>query len=162
MGGATKRYELTTLWHLDAPIERVWAALYGVEDWPTWWRYVKAVSGVAKGDAAGIGAAHEFTWASRLPYELSFTMVVTEIRKPTRLAGRAHGQLAGEGLWTLSADGPTTLVQYDWRVATERAWMNALAPLLAPLFRWNHGKVMAAGGEDLARHLGVRCLAMRC
>jgi hypothetical protein len=28
-----------------------------------------------------------------------------------------------------------------------------LAPLLAPVFRWNHGKVMADGGRGLAREL---------
>jgi hypothetical protein len=46
-----------------------------------------------------------------------------------------------------------------WQVATSRAWMNALAPVLAPAFRWNHGAVMAAGARGLASHLGVELLA---
>jgi len=37
------------------------------------------------------------------------------------------------GLWTLTAeDADTTRVQYDWRVKTEKAWMNLLAPLAKP------------------------------
>jgi hypothetical protein len=39
--------------------------------------------------------------------------------------------------------------------------MNAGAPLLAPLFVWNHDQVMAEGGRGLARHLGVPLLAHR-
>ena len=37
-------------------------------------------------------------------------------------------------------------------------WMNLLAPLLAPAFRWNHGQVMAQGGHGLAQYLGVPLL----
>jgi hypothetical protein len=39
--------------------------------------------------------------------------------------------------------------------------MNALAPLLAPAFAWNHHAVMRAGGDGLARHLGVPFLGFR-
>jgi len=49
-------------------------------------------------------------------------------------------------------------VRYDWQVLTSRAWMNALAPILAPMFRWNHGEVMAEGARGLARYLGVQQL----
>jgi hypothetical protein len=45
-------------------------------------------------------------------------------------------------------------------VTTGKRWMNALAPLLAPVFAWNHDQVMAEGGRGLARHLGVTLL--RC
>ena len=37
--------------------------------------------------------------------------------------------------------------------------MNLLGPLLAPVFRWNHDYVMAAGGRGLAHHLGVELVA---
>ena len=53
----------------------------------------------------------------------------------------------------------TTRVRYDWTVFTTKRWMNALAPLLEPAFRWNHHQVMAEGGRGLAKYLGVRLLA---
>lgn len=43
-----------------------------------------------------------------------------------------------------------------WRVELARPWMRWLAPLLAPLFRWNHDGLMRAGREGLARHLGAQ------
>jgi uncharacterized protein YndB with AHSA1/START domain len=151
-------YELVTEWHLDAPIGRVWDALYDVDGWPRWWKYVLAVETVEPGDDRGVGAVRRYTWGSRLPYRLSFNMRSTVVEPPHVLAGEAAGELNGAGRWTLTEDGATTRARYDWNVATSRAWMNALAPLLAPAFRWNHGQVMADGARGLARHLGVRLL----
>ena len=42
---------------------------------------------------------------------------------------------------------------------TTKPWMNAVAPIAAPVFRWNHHQVMRWGGEGIARHLGCRLLA---
>jgi hypothetical protein len=44
-------------------------------------------------------------------------------------------------------------VQYEWIVEAHRPWMRRLAPLLAPMYRWNHGRVMAAGERGLIAHL---------
>ena len=37
--------------------------------------------------------------------------------------------------------------------------MNAIAPLARPAFAWNHGYVMRAGAEGIARELGARLIA---
>jgi uncharacterized protein YndB with AHSA1/START domain len=149
------RYTLVTDWQLAAPIERVWQALYDVAAWPQWWPYVQSVVEVTPGNADGVGAVRRYTWTSRLPYRLSFDMRSTIVQRPFVLEGEAQGELNGTGRWTLRDAGAGTGVRYDWSVSTSRPWMNALAPLLAPAFRWNHGQVMAAGARGLARHLGV-------
>jgi uncharacterized protein YndB with AHSA1/START domain len=151
-------YALMTDWRLEAPVERVWEALYEVARWPQWWPYVLAVAELAPGDASGVGAVRRYTWSSRLPYRLSFEMRSTIVQRPYILEGEAVGELTGRGRWTLREEGIGTAVRYDWNVSTSRAWMNALAPLLAPAFRWNHGQVMAAGARGLAGHLGVKLL----
>ena len=149
------RYVLITNWHLDAPIERVWHAISLVEDWPRWWKFVESVVELERGDADGVGALRRYTWTSQLPYELSFEMRTTAARRPEFLEGLASGELNGCGRWHLAREGRTTRVRYEWSVETGKAWMNLVAPLLAPMFRWNHGEVMAEGGRGLARHLGV-------
>ena len=153
-------YALTTEWVLDAPTEAVYAALKTPEAWPRWWRYVEAVVLVRKGDAEGIGAVHRYTWSSRLPYRLSFDMETTALAPPHRIEAVARGDLSGTGRWDLAAEDRNARVRYTWRVTTGKRWMNALAPLLAPVFAWNHDQVMAEGGRGLARHLGVTLL--RC
>ncbi len=155
-----KRYSLVTRWVLEAPIERVWDALTVPAEWPRWWRYVESVSELEPGQANGLGALRRYVWSSRLPYRLAFEMRTTGIERPFAIEGVASGELNGIGRWDLREVGEdTTRVQYTWTVATDKAWMNALAPLLAPVFEWNHDQVMRSGGEGLARHLGATLLA---
>jgi len=154
-----KQFSLTTVWHLDAPIERVWDALYAVESWPRWWRYVIAVAEIEKGDAQGVGSLRRYTWSSRLPYRLSFNMRTTAVARPTSMEGIASGDLDGNGRWRLEPLGDTTRVQYEWTVVVGKPWMRAFAPLLAPVFAWNHDQVMREGGRGIARHLGVTLIA---
>jgi polyketide cyclase/dehydrase/lipid transport protein len=154
-----KGFALVSRWSLDAPIEAVWEAIYDSDHWPQWWKYVRSVREIQKGDSSGVGAIRRFTWTSRLPYSLTFDMRTTVVERPYRLEGEAIGELVGSGRWSLTRLGSVTEVRYTWEVATTRAWMNAMAPLLAPAFKWNHNQVMAEGGRALARVLGVRLLA---
>jgi hypothetical protein len=117
---------------------------------------VLAVKELERGDAIGVGALRRYTWGSRLPYTLSFDMRTTLVDSPHRLEGIAQGELNGTGRWTLAEQAGVTSVRYDWQVNTSRPWMNALSPLLAPMFRSNHGEVMAEGARGLAHYLGVR------
>ncbi len=141
------------------PIARVWNALAAPERWPSWWRYVESVTDIEAGDGRGVGALRRFTWSSRLPYRLSFAMRTTVLDEPHRMEGIASGDLNGSGEWGLSESGTATRVNYVWTVRTDKAWMNLFAPILAPVFAWNHNEVMREGGRGLARHLGVRLLA---
>ena len=67
--------------------------------------------------------------------------------------------VAGIGSWRLYEDDGATAVLFEWRVHTTRWWMNALAPVARPVFRWNHDRLMRAGGRGLARRLGVELLS---
>ena len=152
-------FELVSDWRIAAPIEQVWQALHDAESWPQWWPYVRAVTPLRTGDASGLGAMRRFSWGSRLPYGLAFDVEVVELQRPQRMRGRASGELEGEGLWELQPDGNGTRVRYTWRVELTRPWMRFMAPLMAPVFRWNHNGVMHAGAEGLARYLNVPLLA---
>lgn len=154
-----RQYSLVTEWQLDAPIERVWDALAAPEIWPSWWRYVESVVDIETGDSRGIGALRRYTWSSRLPYRLSFAMRTTVLDEPHRIEGIASGDLNGTGQWQLGESGTTTRVTYVWTVRTDKAWMNLFAPILAPVFAWNHNEVMREGGRGLAHYLGVPLLA---
>ena len=151
----TARYALTTEWVLGAPIDRVFDVLTMPEAWPTWWRCVERVALLRAGNADGVGAVRRYTWTSRLPYRLTFDMETTAVDRPHAIAGVARGELSGTGRWALRTTSAGTAVVYEWNVGTGKRWMNALAPLLAPVFEWNHDQVMAEGGRGIARHLGV-------
>ena len=150
---AVTRFDLVTEWHLDTPIERIWAELITPEHWPEWWRAVKKVEIVREGDRDGIGAVRRFTWATALPYTLSFDMTATRIEPMSLIEGQARGELEGIGRWTLRPEGDGTYVRYDWMVDITKPWQVALAPLLRPVFAWNHQVVLGWGFDDLKTRL---------
>lgn len=146
-------YQLVTHWRFPVPLGLVWEQLQHPEEWPQWWKGVRAVQLLESGDAAGIGAYRRMTWRSALPYELSFNMRTVRIEPQHQIEGLADGELSGRGLWTLRSEGTGTAVRYDWTVEATRRWMQVLAPLAKPLFAWNHGVVMGWGHTGLSQRL---------
>jgi uncharacterized protein YndB with AHSA1/START domain len=156
-------YEFVTVWRLEAPLEKVWERIKDSEHWHEWWQGVIRVAELKPGDADGLGSIRRSTWKSALPYKLEFDLEVTRIEAPNILEARAFGELEGTGLWTLSAENVgenknITRVRYDWKVKTTKAWMNYLAPVAKPFFRWNHNIIMGWGGEGLAKNLNCNLL----
>jgi uncharacterized protein YndB with AHSA1/START domain len=152
-----RAYEYRSHWLIPAPLERVWAVLTEVESWPAWWPYVKRVETLRRGDASGLGAIRRIDWGSRLPYGFTLDVECTEVQRLQLLRGRSRGHLEGEGVWTLAPrDAGSTDVRYCWRLDVNRPWMKLAAPLMAPVFRWNHEGVMRGGQLGLARHLVPR------
>jgi len=150
-------YAFVTIWRLEAPLEEVWDAIYHSETWPEWWRGVESVIELEKGTNGGIGNKRRYTWKGVLPYRLTFVICTTTIEHGRLLEGTASGDVVGTGIWRFSQEGDVTVVRYEWRVRTTKRWMNLLAPMARPLFRWNHDKVMGWGAEGLAGNLGRLC-----
>ena len=152
----SRRLRYVTEWRLDAPIGQVWDALVDVETWPEWWPHVREVHTLHRGAANGLASVRRLQWSSRLPYGFALEVETTEVQAPTRLVGRASGDMAGVGAWELACEGTGTRVRYTWTLELHTRWMRLSAPLMAPVFRWNHEGVMRSGGLGLARHLAMR------
>lgn len=152
-------YEFVTVWRFDAPVEKVWREIKHSENWHKWWKGVLKVEELKKGNADGLGSIRRSTWKSKLPYTLCFDSEIVCIKHLKKIEIHASGELEGTGLWQFFAeDENTTRVKYDWRVRTAKPWMNFLAPLAKPFFRWNHDFIMHRGGEGLAARLNCRLL----
>ena len=152
-------YAFLTAWRIAAPREEVFEVIHASERWPEWWDGVEEVVKLEDGDPEGRGSLGRYRWRSALRYRLEFEMRITGVERPERMDGEAVGELSGTGRWRLFDDEGTTLVLFDWQVRTTRSWMNALAPVARPVFRWNHDRLMRAGGYGLARRLGVELLS---
>jgi hypothetical protein len=153
------RYSLLTVWHIDAPIEKVWSAIYQVHHWPVWWKGAMGVVELEKGDPLGVGSLHRLIWKSRLPYTLMFECRVTRVDPLVALEGTASGAVEGAGRWQFYQEGLTSVVRYEWRVRTTKPWMRLLSPVAYPLFKWNHDVLMREGGLGLSRLLDARLIA---
>lgn len=148
-------YTFQTVWLVEAPRQAVWDVLSDVLRWPRWWHGARSVSELDPGDARRVGSRYRVCWRSVLPYTVEMDFLVDEVEEPSRMAGRASGELTGTGVWTLSEDGGRTRVTYDWDVATTRSWMDAVALMARPVLARNHDWIMRQGGEGLGRVLGT-------
>lgn len=149
-------YQFVTIWNIDADVERVWDVIEAVEAWPEWWKGVLRVEELKKGDESGVGSIRRTVWRSALPYELEFDSEVVSVERLKLIEARAFGELDGHGLWRFESISPDrTRVMYEWNVKTTKAWMNLLAPIAGPVFRWNHDTIMRWGEEGLKMRLGL-------
>lgn len=146
-------YQFHTTWRFAAPLDLVWEAIYHSEIWPKWWPGLLSVVELERGDDNGIGNLRRYSWKGVIPYRLVFDIRTTRIERPNLLAGAASGDLTGSGVWHFSEENGAVLVQYEWQVSTQKKWMNLLAPLARPLFRWNHDQVMRRGVTGLTRYI---------
>ena len=149
-------YQFSTVWRVEASVQEVWEILCHPDLWPEWWESLEQIIELKKGDGRGIGALHRYTWKGALPYRLTFDIHVLTIQPLCLLEGEASGEVEGRGVWSLTERGRETIVRYDWDIRTNARWMNVLAPLAGPVFRWNHDRVMRDGAKGLARRLGRR------
>ena len=152
-------YSFLTTWILEAPRNDVWEAIYEIERWPEWWPGVRRVERLEQGGDGGIGALYRHEWRSVIPYPVRFETRITRIELPDLIEAVADGELAGTGRWRFYGERETT-VTYEWDVRTTKSWMNLVAPVAGPVFRWNHNVVMHQGGKGLAALLGARLLAV--
>ncbi len=149
-------YRFETVWMFDNRIEPVWDAIRQTGNWPEWWRGVISVSELRTGDKDGVGAIYHTIWKSRLPYRLEFDSEVLRVVQYREIEVRAFGELEGSGLWQFETKGREVIVRYDWRVSTKKRWMNVIAPVARPLFKWNHDVIMAWGEAGLRSHINDR------
>lgn len=149
-------YRLTTEWRIEAPLPQVCTAILLCAHWPEWWEGVKKVEEIAAGDDNGVGSRWRFTWKGRLPYQLVFDVQIIRYAVLDTLEGLASGEVEGTGRWHFYRESELTVVRHEWEIRTTCWWMNLLAPVARPVFKWNHDQLMRQGGEGLARLLGTR------
>lgn len=150
---SARDFHLVTEWRLAASVETVWREIAAPEEWPDWWRAVRKVETLEPGDARGVGAVRRISWRTALPYTITFVTRTTQVEPMRFIEGRAEGELDGTGLWTFAPSADGTQLRYDWRVTVTKPWMRIGAPILRPVFAWNHGVVMRWGRADLEKRL---------
>jgi uncharacterized protein YndB with AHSA1/START domain len=150
-------YQFVTVWRFDAPLESVWETIKHSERWNEWWKGVISVIELKAGDENGVGSVRRSKWKSALPYTLEFDSEIIRVEPMKIIEARAFGELEGTGIWTFTAENENRIrVHYDWTVKTTKPWMNYVAPLARPFFRWNHDVIMNWGGDGLAKKLNCK------
>ena len=154
-------YRFLTVWKFDAPLEKIYNTIHDSSTYHLLWKGQSPVQSVKPGDALGVGAVRRFKTRSALPYNLTYTGTVLEVVPNKKIVGTTVGELIGRGEWIFEEQNGVTTVKYYWDVKTNSVSMNLLAPVLKPLFEWNHDVVMKWGGKGLAKHIGCQLIENR-
>ncbi|AXT84978.1 hypothetical protein C6I20_07115 [Aeromicrobium sp. A1-2] len=136
---------LVSRWTVEHSRDALWDVLerlLAASDPLPWWPAVQ-VTGY-DGDSLDLRAS------SGLGYSVRFRLVELEIERPCRLAFGSEGDLRGRGEVTFTELGPDrSVMEIDWRVATDRRWMRWTGWLLRPVFVVGHHTVMRQGERRL-------------
>ena len=147
MGAA---YSFVSRWSVPASADRCWDEIErmlrpGAD--VSWWPGVSIVTAPA---AIAPGESVALTVRSPLGYRLRAHLTITQVDPGRLLAAESAGDLRGAGRIEITqAAAGAASVDVCWDVSTERAWMNATAFALRPLFELAHERVMARGERGL-------------
>lgn len=148
-------YRFLAVWWTSAPAARVWEILADYAKWPAWWRGIRGVEVLRKGDESGVGTVLRQQWRSKLPYTLVFDLEMLRIEEARLLDGRASGDLEGTCTWRLAPVDRGTELRFAVDVRTGRWWMNIPNPLAPGIVRASFETIMNWGRDGLERTLGL-------
>lgn len=146
-------FSLTSTWQVPASIESCWFCLLDKERWPEWWPYVDRVEQLRQGATDGVGNICRYHWHTCLPYRLIVDITIIELIPFQTIRYTASGDLRGYGACRLHGRTDGTTLLFDWNVQTNKSWMNATAAIAAPIFSWNHRRVMKKGEQSFIQRL---------
>jgi hypothetical protein len=147
-------YHFSSVWKVDASLEKAWNIIKHPENWTQWWKGVLKAEIISAGGENGIRKKHAFIWQSFIPYKLHFTSEVIRIQELKYIEAKVEGELEGTGTWYFSNHRNETVIRFDWKVATAKTWMNLFAPVLKPVFIWNHNWLMKQGEKGIKNVCG--------
>ena len=155
------QYEFVTLWQIEAPIEKVWNAIFQLEEWPLWWSTLDSVTEQKQGNAIGLGAISHFVWHIPFGRTIGFDGQVVKIEDLRSLAIANRGELEGRWIWEFSEIDAGTIVRLTWTVQRQGSLIEQLLWQWQPLLTWNHRAVMQQGAIGLSQFLGSTVSELR-
>lgn len=155
---AANVFRFEEFWEIPgASVEEVYEVLSHGEWLPLWWKgvYLDAVK-LSKNREPQVGDRLRVRARGFLPYELNFIVEAKTLEPPRRVAVATSGDF--DGLWTAEISPREDGVRVDlvWQVTVLRPILRLLAPLLRPLFAWNHRWTTPRGEKGLVEFLAAR------
>jgi len=135
-------YSFGGTWTVPAATAQVHAVLVDLERYPHWWPQVLAVASLGADDARVL-------CRSALPYTLDLLLHARR-RDALRLEVGIDGDLRGWARWELAAAADGTRLDFAQEVRVS-GWLGRISPLLGPVLRWNHDRMMTGCIAGLSR-----------
>jgi len=150
-------YHFITHWRMqNTTVREVMEILGDAKDLARWWPSVYLdVKLLKPGDDHGVGSEISLYTKGYLPYTLRWDFRVAEVTLG-HMRIEAKGDFAGRGIWTLTQDGDSVDITYDWKISAEKPFLKTWSFALKPFFKANHIWAMRQGEESLRLELARR------
>lgn len=136
-------------WEFAAPIRELQPILEDLSCLRQWWgRVFLHVDELCAGDGSGEGRTFMCHTKGFLPYSLQFIATV-DSRESNRVVFTMDGDFDGQATICAREQDGVTRVDVTWAFALCHPRLKYLAPLLRPLFIWNHRWAMRQGQRGL-------------
>ena len=121
---------------------------------PKWWKGVYLEAELFEPERPPhVGAKLRAKARGFLPYKLNFVIETVELVPDRLVAVKVVGDFDGRWRAALSPKNGGTHVDLTWETELMRPWMRSLAPLLRPVFAWNHYWTTPRGEAGLKAYL---------
>lgn len=135
-----RRYELA------APPDELWAAFCRVEDYRSWWPWLRRF------EAAGLAAGERWrcTVQPPLPYVLRFDLTLVQVEPHAFVTATVSGDIVGEARLDVRALGDGSEVRLVSDLAPSHPLLQTVARLARPVVRFGHDWVLDTGLRQFA------------
>jgi len=138
-------------WTVKAPLEAVFAVLSDLRTYPAW-----GAAGYKSCQADGppaVGRVIHVCVKGPLPFQIRFDAAITRLESPREVHMTATGDFDGEWSLRLEPTEGAVKIHSDWLIRPRRPPPRLLAPLLRPIFHWNHTSLVKGAYQGLQRYL---------
>ena len=137
-----RRYRFSASYTVQAPRDRVHAALVDLENYCDWWTQVRGVAKIDDDTALVV-------CRSVLPYDLELVLTAVS-RTVDLLEVQVEGPICGYARYQLVEAGPgVTSLRFEQEVRAESRLMVLASYVARPLLVWNHHRMMRGSEQGL-------------
>jgi hypothetical protein len=132
--------------HLDgrylfaADPQRLWDTMCRVEEFPTWWRWLRDFEVTGTGLETG-GVLHGLV-VPPIPYRFRVAIALDEVRPADSIRASLSGDLSGPAHLELSEHERGSVLTIRWDVEMRKPAMRSAARYCRPLLVWGHDQVI--------------------
>jgi len=140
-------FQFDRTWWFPVPPEQLWAVLNRVDQYPTWWSWLRKL----ETDGFETGSNAYCVIQSPLPYALRCTIHVDEMRMPEAIVTTVSGDLQGPARLEVAPVADGCNARLVWSLSLGTPLLRNLARVGRPAMVWAHDRVVAMGVEQFRR-----------
>ena len=145
------RFHSDRRYELPSSPDRVWAHIGRVEQYPSWWPWLRGFDG----ERLAAGDVWACTVQPPLPYVVRFQVHLDEVVAPSHVQASVTGDVEGRARLELHENdmGSTARLVSDLGPGTQ--WLRAIARVASPVARFGHDWVLDSGARGFIRRSGA-------